>query len=190
MHWLFSKTSVWLYVVCLTTWGAALLGVLHLHRVSADWGHGFCGPWGCTAPTQALASYHGFWFILLVPPALVFGKWGPIQQVRRWGVVALLAGLIGLLGLLGYQLLVWYPNASQYARPYLLQRLLFSVADLVDVPLVPLTIAGATCLAAVKMRANGAGSIERNQNPDGATVAQQQREEHADREQATSVSER
>ncbi len=117
--------------VCLG-WGAALWGVLQIANLPGDWGH-ICGPWGCGPPIKALVTWHAFWAILLVLPALAAIGHLPALWLRRAGLAGILSGLMGLIGIAVRQTVHWLPSVSQSDQQYLVARYLFAVATLVDI---------------------------------------------------------
>jgi hypothetical protein len=129
-----------------TAWIAALYGLLSLHRLTADWGHDICGPWGCGPPLQALIGWHGFWFVAAsLPVALAVRTW---PKKRQWwiGLGLVATGLIGVLAIVGVQCFAAYQAVSQGQPAYLIQRCLFNLATFVNVPLVPMILAGAVLM--------------------------------------------
>jgi hypothetical protein len=147
-----SPIVTWLRrVALLGLWGAAIGGVSNLHRVTGRNEHSFCGPWGCTGPTEALLSYHGFWLALIAPPAVALGLHLPIEQGRRLGWRLLLVGLFGVIviaawGSIGWWLRVDGPNAA-----FWLERGLFELIDRSDIPVAQIAISGAACLVAARV---------------------------------------
>ncbi len=126
-------------------WVASLYGVLQIHRATGLLGHAICGPWGCGPTVEALVSYHGFWFVLLLPPSFLLGKTilhHPLGRLRlrRWGLTLAAASLLSLLGIVIADAANWLSSA--HATDYLIQRSFFRIATLVDVPLLPLICVG------------------------------------------------
>ncbi len=126
--------------VCLG-WGAALWGALQIANLPGDWGH-ICGPWGCGPPIKALVTCHAFWAVFLALPTLLAIGHLPSVWLRRAGLAATLAGLTGLVGIAVRETVHWLPLVSEADRQYLVDRCLFTVATLVDVPIVQLTLVG------------------------------------------------
>jgi len=123
-------------------WGTACLGVLRLQDLTHDFGHGICGAWGCGPPVQALLACHGFWTVNLAALLWVNHEWLPLLWERRLSNLGLLIAIGGFVAVAGHLMLFWYPHAAETVRPYIVQRYLFSIATLVDVPLVQLTVFG------------------------------------------------
>ena len=121
-------------------WALAMYGTLQFHRLEGLLGHAICGPWGCGPPLEALVGYHAFWFLLIVPPALLASSLVPSEQAIRIGSLLAIAGL-------GALLLVVVEDAVRYLRTargleYLFQRILFRLITFVDFPLAPIGLAG------------------------------------------------
>jgi|GEM_PF-1155245 len=154
-----------LQIVALILWGAALYGVLQIYRLSGVLpagmtGHTICGPWGCGPPIEALVSYHGFWFVLLLPIGWLAGKaWleGETRQpseeagghgqkpfrakwLRLGGWILTGVSLSGMAAIVVDDAARWLSTA--HASTYLLQRMLFQVATYVELPLIPLACIG------------------------------------------------
>lgn len=129
-------------IVLLVVWMAALYGTLQIHFVPGNWGHGICGSWGCGPPTQALVACHGFWFVFVSGP----GTW----SLRSWtggtlrsvGIALTAVGAIALLVIGVQDMLTWLPTMGESIQRYSIQRYLFRVITLIDLPAVPLLVAG------------------------------------------------
>lgn len=124
-------------IVAIVVWAAALFGTLQIHQYPNLFGHSVCGPWGCGPPTSALVSYHGFWFVLILPAAWILSQLLSASTTHKLGLGLLLASVAGIAALL---LLEGLDNSA--AEQYLLRWCLFRVATFVDVPLVQLGLAG------------------------------------------------
>jgi len=118
-------------------WLLALLGILQVHQFDGLFGHAICGPWGCGPPVSALVGYHGFWFLLLVPLAILLKSSVRSESLRNLGLGLLLLSGLGVVSLL---LLDGLNNSA--AERYLLQWCAFRIATFVDVPLVQLGLVG------------------------------------------------
>jgi hypothetical protein len=142
------RSIIW----CLASlvWLAGLEGVLQLQSLPAAslGGHDVCGPWGCGPPTPVLLACHGFWLVLMGPPAVLAALRLPAKWVRRLGVGLVSAGLCGLVAVAAWEAATWLPQASAWQRPYIGQRYLFALVTLVDAPILQsLVIGSALCLA-------------------------------------------
>ena len=125
------------------TWAAALYGALAVSQLRGDWGHGVCGLWGCGPPAQALVSCHLFWGVLLVLPASLVSANSTPASLRRIGLGLLSGGVFGLFAVAAWQALVWLPAVQGWPRNYFFERYLFTLATLVEAPIVQTALAGA-----------------------------------------------
>lgn len=152
----FNGASLWKLTAFFAVWGGAILGVLQLRHLPIDGSHNLCGPWGCGPPLPALLAYQGFWLVLLGFPALAASRlWSPVK-LRRLGLVLLGLGLAGFVAIGVWDALFWWPTASPEGRALVVQRYLFSVATQiampVELPVIPVTLAGLGCLAGAAFR--------------------------------------
>lgn len=134
--------------VGLIAWGLALYGVLRVASLKGQWQHGICGPWGCGPPTQTLVACHGFWVVLIFPLMIALIRRASATTLHRLGMILTLAGVVALVGIAGREWTQWYLEVSESLRGFFLQRYLFSIATLVDVPVVEMTLVGLGCLIA------------------------------------------
>ena len=141
------------YAAGLAVWGGALFGILQVHLIPGNWGHAVCGPWGCGPPMQALVAYHGFWLMLLFPPALTFSNRTSTERLVDVGRWVALFGSVCLLCYMGWEAIDWLARASERHRLYVVQRCLFVVITLVDVPIVQVTMLGLTMYGIGRRRA-------------------------------------
>lgn len=132
----------WRAIGMFSAWGGALLVVLQLQELPYDFGHGICGPWGCGPPVSALLACHAFWLVNLAAVLWITHHWCEFHWQRQVAGAALTVATIGLLSVAAHQAIFWWPAATQWSRPYVAQRYLFSIAMLVDVPLVQLALFG------------------------------------------------
>ena len=123
-------------------WGVACLAALQLQELPYDFGHGICGVWGCGPPVQALLACHGFWAVNLATLLWFNHRWLPPNWERGLANLALGIAVVGLIGVAAYQMAFWFPHVSADTRRYVVQRYLFSIAILVDAPLVQLAAFG------------------------------------------------
>ena len=152
-----SKVSSWSVSALAAVWGVSLLGVLQIQYLPLDTGHSVCGPWGCGPPLPPLIAYHGFWIVLLSLPTVLGCRGLAPSPLQKTGWVLAAVGLSGLL-LVGLWELIpslphWLPRIRDLAPRYYVQRYLLSLATLVDVPIVPLTLAGLCCLLMARTKA-------------------------------------
>ncbi|MEX2139447.1 MAG: hypothetical protein WD894_09310 [Pirellulales bacterium] len=126
----------------LALWGSALYGALNLSQLHASWEHAMCGPWGCGPPTQAVVAMHTFWFVLILPVAGVLSCRLSPPVLRRLGMMLTGFSVCVLVGILSWQAYAWWSPGSNGLRPHFIERVLFSVATLIDVPVVQTLFAG------------------------------------------------
>jgi hypothetical protein len=145
----------------LVAWGGCLAGSLAFANWPGDLGHGICGPWGCGPPLQSLIACHAAWLVALAPPAglLVWSRKVSVTTRRRVGIVMTLVPLAVLMSLFVHQLLVWWPQAGQWQRPYFWQRFGFTIATTVDVPVVQALLIGPTIWLSGQTRRRIADSL-------------------------------
>ncbi|MGD9858244.1 MAG: hypothetical protein AB7U20_25160 [Planctomycetaceae bacterium] len=131
-----------------------MIGALSISAWPGDWGHGICGPWGCGPPLQALIACHLAWLVALAPIAqwLVHSTRVSNRMLRSIGQLAAGAALAGLAVVLAHQYFVWWPQTSEFQRPYFWQRYAFTIATMVDVPFVQLLVFGIATAAARSKR--------------------------------------
>ena len=134
--------------------GGLLYGSAAIADWEADLGHGICGPWGCGPPLQALIACHLAWLSVLGPAALALAsspKFSP-QALRTIGLVLIALAVLSLIGTLAHQLLVWWPQTSEWHRPYFLHRYGFTIATTVDRPTVQVLLIGLTLWRVGRLR--------------------------------------
>lgn len=144
--------SGWRTIMLTAAWGGALFGVLQLYRLPNDPNHSVCGPWGCGPPVQALAACHGFWLVLFSLPTLLLCRRLDSATIRWTGLLLFACGILGLAGIAVWEGTHWWPRAGELQRHYIVQRYLFAVATLVDVPVVEIVLAGLACFGAALLR--------------------------------------
>lgn len=156
-------------VVILAIWGGLLWGVLQFgegtdHDAHAHQGISVCGAWGCGPPVRALASWHGFWLVFVsLPVGLLIRSW-PARRLKAVGLGLTGAGVLGLIAVVAYEAVTWLPGASDLSS-YFVQRCIFAVATLTDIPLIPTTIGGVALWISgtVKSRKRGTAAIASRQ---------------------------
>lgn len=144
--------SGWRVSGVVTCWGAAIFGVLQLHHLPLEPVHSVCGPWGCLPPLQALAAYHGFWLVLLSLPAGLACRFLVPSALKKLGLLLVVCGVLGLAGIAIRQYFSWLPYNAIWRTQYCVQRYLYEVATLVDVPVVQGILSGVTCLLIARLR--------------------------------------
>lgn len=136
--------SLLLKVVGLLAWGVALYGVLQIGHGTEHAGHthSICGAWGCGPPVSALVGWHGFWLVLVTPlVGTLIHSW-PARTLRTVGLLLLACGLMTVVGIAIWNAMTWLPLMSGDQPTYFVQRVLFSVVTLTDLPVIPTTMAG------------------------------------------------
>jgi hypothetical protein len=123
-------------------WGLASWLVLQLHDLSFAGKHSICGPWGCGPTIPALLAAHGFWLITLVP--LAYWARSTLAGSMRIVLGRILLGLStgGIVSYLIWELAHWPLTEHAGLGKYTVQRCLFAMATLVEVPLIQGVIAG------------------------------------------------
>jgi hypothetical protein len=127
-------------------WVAVLLGVLSLQYLPDRFfgEHSVCGPWGCGAPPPALLACHGFWLVFFAPATVYAARRLAAISVWRLGAgLVSLAGL-GLVAIAVWQAATWWQNVDPSLHRYAVERYLFVLATLVDVPVLETLLAGTT----------------------------------------------
>ncbi len=154
LAWTPSKfRSAWL----LGLWGAVTWSVLRLHDAPLAREHSIRGPWGFGPTIPALLAAHGFWLLVAIPGALLAGRWLSKGRANALGWTCL--GL-GALGLIVVSLGAWTSRPEvdhPGARAYTAERILFAVATTVDVPIIPVALAGIVLLSLGRRRSRAAG---------------------------------
>lgn len=133
-------------------WLAGLEGALQLQRLPSALfgGHDICGPWGCGPPVPVLLACHGFWLVLIGPPAVLAAQHLTKKWIWRLGIGLATAGLCGLIGVAAWEAATWLPEASAWQRQYVGQRYLFALVTFVDAPILQsLVIGSGLCLASL-----------------------------------------
>lgn len=151
-------------------WTAALFGVLSLQYLPDRFfgEHTVCGSWGCGAPLPALLACHGFWLVL-VAPATVYAarRLAPISVWRLGAGLVALAG-IGFVAIAVWQGATWWQSVDPSLHRYAVQRYLFVLATLTDVPILETLVAGVTLWWAGIWRIDSAIPPQADCQPAGA----------------------
>jgi peroxiredoxin len=139
-------------------WGLATWLVLRLHDAPIAQGHSICGPWGCGPTIPALVAAHGFWLLVLIPAALWVGSRIASGRaiVLGWACIGL--GIGGIATIAVREWMSWPSASAPGLRAYTIQRLLFAVATLVEIPLVPTILAGLILLRSCRHRSRKVAS--------------------------------
>ena len=92
--------------------------------------------------------------MLLVPPVWTAIRYLPTEWLRRLGLACTMIGLTALLALAATETVRSWPASSNIDPWYFAARFLFSVATLIDVPVIQVTFAGLVCWLAVMRSGN------------------------------------
>jgi hypothetical protein len=130
------------YLAAFLGWVGVLFASLQLQQLPGDFSHSVCGPWGCGPPLQSLLACHGFWATLFVLPTGCCARSIQPPHLRRLGYLLTTIGFCSLIVVAIWQSVTWLPAASEWQREYFLQRYLFSIGTLIDVPMVQALLAG------------------------------------------------
>jgi uncharacterized protein YjeT (DUF2065 family) len=103
-------------------------------------------------PLQALAAMHGFWFVLLLPPAVWTARRLPPALLRLIGGALAAIGTLALVGLALREAVTWLPSMPDERTRYLPHRIVYVVATLTDVPLMQLVTVGIVCWVVGRLR--------------------------------------
>ncbi len=135
-------TSLVKISIGLFAWMGGIYGVLQIGNLHTRWDHVACGPWGCGPTVPAMTAYHLFWLMLLLPPAAMVARVLPegLRDKAGWVLMALGAGIA--LAVVAWQAVYWLPIGGENAASYFVQRCLFSMATLIDVPMAQIFLAG------------------------------------------------
>lgn len=141
-----------LWLSLMLVWVVALFGVLRIHHVSGTLTHSFCGVWGCGPPTEALISYHGFWFVLMLPP-VIGGIWYlPVEWLKTSGLVLFAIGALGVTAILSWAAYDWLANAADFQKQFVVNRCVLVLVSLIDLPVMQLGLYGAVLFVAGRFR--------------------------------------
>lgn len=147
-------------VVWIAAWGGAFWGVLQLAQVHTSWDHAVCGPWGCGPTATALVSCHAAWFMVLLPVCVAGNRCLRDSRRRQLGLVLVALAAATLVGVIAREAATWLPTASDYQRPYFVQRCIFAVATWTDFPIVQLIMLGVIwSLVAKSPRRDAGGNL-------------------------------
>jgi hypothetical protein len=129
----------------LLLWGGALYATLSLSHLRGSWSNAFCGPWGCSAPLEALLSCHLSWLFVLGSGFWFFRCNLPINRLFWLGFAATVSSIVGIAALLTVSAIQWYERTSG-KMTYIMQHLGLELVGLVDLPLLELLIIGCVSL--------------------------------------------
>ncbi len=123
----------WFLTACLVVWGMGIYATLSLAHAQTQWSGALCGPWGCTAPLEALLACHAAWLITLTPLVLAAASHGQ-QTLQRivWLLAAIGFGGVAVLSLQELESVNW-----QLHEPYLWKKIGLSLLETIDFPILP-----------------------------------------------------
>jgi hypothetical protein len=102
-----------------------------------------CGPWGCTAPLEAIAACHLAWLVVLMP---LLGWSAKIVSPSRFTQTALLLTAAGAGGIAVLVFREVHQAGWNFAAPYLWHRVGLSVVGATDVPILAVLVLGTLAL--------------------------------------------
>ncbi len=122
-----------------------LLLALQFGKVRSDWSGVLCGPWGCTAPLEAVLAMHMVWFLILIP--VVIGTAGRHSlRWKRWSFGLLFLSLGGAIWLAIGQSGTMTSSPPFVSSEYFWKQWGLALVGCVDVPLIPAFILAPLCL--------------------------------------------
>jgi hypothetical protein len=123
-------------------WTSLTYATLSLRFLPGDYSRLYCGAWGCLPPLQAVAAMHGFWVLVVVPPAVWAIRTCPPGTVKAIGLSLLTLGALGIGGVLAWESWTWTHRGSARWTEYLPQRVLAAMITITDFPLLQVFGAG------------------------------------------------
>ena len=94
-------------------------------------------------PIHALLALHGIWIMLAIAVVVLAAQSLARRQLQLLGSAAVSVGAVGLLACTGYDLSDWLSTVPEDCRQFGMQRVLFYLGTTTELPLLPLTMAGA-----------------------------------------------
>jgi hypothetical protein len=140
------------YLIWLLVWGAAVYVSLMIYFIPGEFSHSICGPWGCYPDIQPLAALHTAWLAGIILPAVLAARSLPVRWARRLGWATTALGAMGLAVVTCREALTWLPEVPEEWRGFFHLRMVYTVAMLVDVPLLQLVLAGIVICVIVRLR--------------------------------------
>ena len=142
--------------VSLAIWVAAVFATL---QIGTSWGDShdhsvisICGPWGCGPPMHALIGWHAFCLTLFVMPVGLLIQRLSIRVLRILGLALTLSGLVALSGIGIYEATTWLPKVAVAEQSHFIQRWMFALVTLTDIPVIPVTMSGVTMVLSAILR--------------------------------------
>jgi len=140
-----SWRSIGIFALEAAVWSVILYASLSLAEVRSSWSGIICGPWGCTAPLEAVVSCHLSWLIVMAS-ALWFANRNHLLNSQRWQWIIKTWLAFGLLGVTFLTLRELSSIDWQFDTPFLLQRIGLRIIGFIDMPVIPSLVAGISCL--------------------------------------------
>ncbi|HWL07792.1 MAG TPA: hypothetical protein VNQ76_05290 [Planctomicrobium sp.] len=149
-------------VFWIAAWLGLLYGTVSLAKISSSMSGALCGPWGCTAPLEAVIACHLGWFILLAPLGIWLVRHGISRQMWIAGISLLLFSATVIAVLCGLSLSESFtiPGATKYIP----HRMVLKIIGCVDLPLFAALAWGGWYLWTVRMPAPSSLSASEHDN--------------------------
>jgi len=136
----------------IAVWLLAMLGVLWIAQLDLGITHTICGPWGCGPRAEALIACHGFWLMLLAPPAMFAASRTATPTIQLVAFTAIAVAAAGMLVIAVQQAFTWLPMIRPGEPTYFVRRCLFVIVTTIELPLVQLGLLGLGGWAVVRRR--------------------------------------
>jgi len=143
-----ARLGRWQTAVAMPVWLSALYATLSLANVRSSWSGVLCGPWGCTAPLEAVISCHLSWMVVLWPIIWLTIRNHSVES-RRWRVTGWGLLAFGIAGIASLTIQETFFSGIAFNSPYLLRRVGLKVVGFVEAPVIAAFIAGCACLACI-----------------------------------------
>jgi hypothetical protein len=140
---MYRRSEQWNYLLAAALWGVCFYAALSIASARTAWSGALCGPWGCTAPLEAIAAIHFAWVVALTP---LLGLSARFLSPRRFILVSLLVTAVGAGGIAVLALREVHQAGWDFAAPYLWHRVGLRIVGATDVPLLPALLLGTTAL--------------------------------------------
>ena len=142
----------------LVVWFAAVFAALQTASapVHQDHEHSVCGVWGCGPALHVILAWQAAWLIGLVPAAVILGARLSARASFFCGAILLVLGVVGLAAVGVHEAITWLPLIQPGEETYFLQRCLFVVGTMFEVPFVT-TIAAGLVMIGIGWRKKMAG---------------------------------
>lgn len=140
------------FVAGAVMWAVVLQGSLSLADVRSSWSGALCGPWGCTAPLEAVVSCHLSWLVVMAA-ALWFANRFHLITSHRWKWIIRALVICGISGVTALALREVSASDWQLNEPHLWHRIGLRVVGFIDFPVLPSLAAGIVSLVYSRWRA-------------------------------------